>query len=50
MLSEFSLVPLAELILNFQELVIDSGEKLLSLVSCDLHVLGNGLMPCLIML
>lgn len=50
MLSEFSLVPLAELILNFQELVIDSAEKLLSLVSCDLHVLGNGLMPCLIML
>lgn len=50
MLSEFSLVPLAELILNFQELVIDSGEKLLSLVSCDLHVLGNGLTPCLIML
>lgn len=50
MLSEFSLVPLAELILNFQELVIDSAEKLLSLVSCDLHILGNGLMPCLIML
>lgn len=39
MISEFSLVPQVELISNLQEMVIDSGEKLLLLVvSCDLRI------------